>query len=233
MCLQMTCPCRASNSTPTPSMHTYRISRYCRVSRAFLIRTLRPSLALRHANASHIDTFAKHQIDKPIRVESLVKCKMQDNLEFLQFVKQYWDQHFPGHEYDPVSRRKGQGGLPATGGAAPRAAPAAARRAPVASNTAAPRTRTPLAAGGGGAASAALREENTQLKETVSGLERERDFYFSKLRDIELLIQQAMEADPELEKDEGLLKQIQNILYSTEEGFEIPPEAEGAEEETF
>jgi RP/EB family microtubule-associated protein len=158
---------------------------------------------------------------------------MQDNLEFLQFVKQYWDQHFPGHEYDPVARR---GAKAAVGGGAPapRAAPAAARRAPAASNTAAPRTRTPLAASGGGAASAALREENTQLKETVSGLERERDFYFSKLRDIELLIQQAMEADPELEKDEGLLKQIQNILYSTEEGFEIPAEgAEGAEEETF
>jgi len=179
-----------------------------------------------------LDTFAKHQIDKPIRVESLVKCKMQDNLEFLQFVKQYWDQHFPGHEYDPVARRKGQGGV-ATGAApAPRASTTAARRAPAASNTAAPRTRTPLATGGG-AASAALREENTQLKETVTGLERERDFYFSKLRDIELLIQQAMEADPELEKDEGLLKQIQNILYSTEEGFEIPPETEGAEEETF
>lgn len=182
---------------------------------------------------SHIaDTFAKHQIDKPIRVESLVKCKMQDNLEFLQFVKQYWDQHFPGHDYDPLARRKGQGGI-TTGPAAARAAPAsAARRAPAASNTAAPRTRTPLSTGGG-AASAALREENAQLKETVTGLERERDFYFSKLRDIELLIQQAMEADPELEKDEGLLKQIQNILYSTEEGFEIPPEAEGAEEETF
>jgi RP/EB family microtubule-associated protein len=160
---------------------------------------------------------------------------MQDNLEFLQFVKQYWDQHFPGHEYDPVARRKGQGGLTGGGAAAPRSQPAAARRAPAASNTAAPRTRTPLASAGG-AASAALREENTQLKDTVAGLERERDFYFSKLRDIELLIQQAMEADPELEKDEGLLKQIQNILYSTEEGFEIPAEgAEGleAEEETF
>ncbi|KAL1797125.1 hypothetical protein ACET3X_003731 [Alternaria dauci] len=184
------------------------------------------------------NTFAKHQIDKPIRVESLVKCKMQDNLEFLQFVKQYWDQHFPGHDYDPVARRKGQ----AVASTAPRASAAAstARRAPAASNTAAPRTRTPLASSGGAgaAASAALREENNALKETVTGLERERDFYFSKLRDIELLIQQAMEADPELEKDEGLLKQIQNILYSTEEGFEIPPEAEGegaegVEEETF
>lgn len=169
-------------------------------------------------------------------VQQLVKCKMQDNLEFLQFTKRYWDQYFPGHEYDPVERRKGQGGLATTSAPAPRASQSAARRAPATSNTAAPRTRTPLGAGaGGGAASAALREENNVLKETVAGLERERDFYFSKLRDIELLIQQAMEVDPELEKEEGLLKQIQTILYSTEEGFEIPAEAEGegAEEETF
>ncbi|KAF2708854.1 iron reductase domain protein [Pleomassaria siparia CBS 279.74] len=177
--------------------------------------------------------FAKHQIDRPIPVESLVKCKMQDNLEFLQFTKRYWDQYFPGHDYDPVSRRKGQAGLASTSAPAPRAAASTARRAPAASNSAAPRTRTPLAAGGG-AASAALREENTVLKETVAGLERERDFYFSKLRDIELLIQQSTEIDPELEKEGGLLAQIQTILYSTEEGFEIPAEAEGEpEEETF
>lgn len=63
-------------------------------------------------------------------------------------------------------------------------------------------------------------QENNQLKETIQGLERERDFYFSKLRDIELLLQQAVEADPELEKDEdGLIKHIQTILYSTEASF--------------
>ncbi|OCK80758.1 hypothetical protein K432DRAFT_381928 [Lepidopterella palustris CBS 459.81] len=177
--------------------------------------------------------FTKHGIDRPIPVEALIKCKMQDNLEFLQWTKRYWDQYFPGHEYDPLSRRKGAGGLPATGAPAPKAATSSstARRAPT-SNTATPRTRTPQ----GGVASAALKEENNVLKETVAGLERERDFYFSKLRDIELLIQQSMDADPELEKDEGsLLKQIQTILYSTEEGFEIPAEVEGevGEEETF
>ncbi|KAF1958448.1 hypothetical protein CC80DRAFT_592145 [Byssothecium circinans] len=177
------------------------------------------------------NTFAKHQIDKPINVEQLVKCKMQDNLEFLQFCKRYWDQYFPGHDYDPLARRKGQGGI-SGGPVSSRSTAASSARRPAASNSAAPRTRTPLG-GGGGAASAALREENNVLKETVAGLERERDFYFSKLRDIELLIQQAMEADPELEKDEGLLKQIQAILYSTEEGFEIPAEGELAEEETF
>lgn len=70
------------------------------------------------------------------------------------------------------------------------------------------------------------------MKETVQGLERERDFYFSKLRDIELLVQQACDDDPELEKQEdGLIKHVQAILYSTEDGFEIPEGEEGVEEE--
>ncbi|KAF2139557.1 iron reductase domain protein [Aplosporella prunicola CBS 121167] len=184
------------------------------------------------------NTFAKHAIDHPLHIESLVKCKMQDNLEFLQFTKRYWDQYFPGGDYDAPSRRKGAG-APASGGAraggAPRAGSSTARRVASTSSSAAaapPRTRTPQSS----AQTAALTQENNALKETVAGLERERDFYFSKLRDIELLIQNAMEADPELEKDEGLLKSIQNILYSTEEGFEIPAELEGEieeEEETF
>jgi RP/EB family microtubule-associated protein len=143
---------------------------------------------------------------------------MQDNLEFLQFTKRYWDQFYPGGEYDAVGRRKGNGAMPsaaparmAMGGGA---GGGAARRG-VGSNSAAPRTRTPQ--GGGGAASAALQQENAALRETITGLQRETDFYFRKLRDIELLIQQAIEADPELDKeDDGLLKQIQAILYSTE-----------------
>ncbi|THW74708.1 3-carboxy-cis,cis-mucoante lactonizing enzyme, partial [Aureobasidium pullulans] len=37
------------------------------------------------------NTFRKHHIDRPIPVEMLVKCKMQDNLEFLQWTKRFWD----------------------------------------------------------------------------------------------------------------------------------------------
>lgn len=152
---------------------------------------------------------------------------MQDNLEFLQWSKRYWDQYFPGGDYDAVARRRGSG-------APPPSAPASR------TGGAAKRGTTPTTGGrlggkiGGGAPSAALQKENETLKDTVQGLERERDFYFSKLRDIELLVQQACEEDPEIERQEdGLIKHIQAILYSTEEGFEIPAEAEVDDQETF
>ncbi|KAJ2894580.1 putative EB1-like protein [Zalerion maritima] len=171
--------------------------------------------------------FTKHKIEKPIPVERLVKCKMQDNLEFLQWTKMYWDQYFPGDDYDAMSRRKG-GGFPAGGGARATSASSNPRRGTTP-------TTGPRLAKGPGPASAALIQENNTLKETIGGLERERDFYFSKLRDIELLIQTAVDEDPEIEKQEdGLIKQIQTILYSTEEGFEIPAEGESLEDqETF
>ncbi|KAK3357765.1 calponin homology domain-containing protein [Lasiosphaeria hispida] len=179
--------------------------------------------------------FTKHHIEKTIPVESLVKCKMQDNLDFLQWTKRFWDQYYPGGDYDAVGRRKG-GALP-PGGSAPAArAPAAAAAGARRPGGTTPTTVGPRAGvkAGGGAASVALVQENTTLKETVVGLERERDFYFSKLRDIELLVQQAVDEDPELEKQEdGLIKQIQTILYSTEEGFEIPEGEQVDDQETF
>jgi RP/EB family microtubule-associated protein len=84
-----------------------------------------------------------------------------------------------------------------------------------------------------------------EMKLSVDSLEKERDFYFAKvrpssvprvlcgllihraqLRDIEVLVQQRFEVlegggeEAALELD--TLKQIQAVLYSTEEGFEVP-----------
>ncbi|OQE46151.1 hypothetical protein PENCOP_c001G06123 [Penicillium coprophilum] len=173
------------------------------------------------------NVFARHQVNKPVPVQSLTKCRMQDNLEFLQWVKKYWDQHYPGGEYDSVGRRKASG-APASVGAAPgsRAPSAGSARRGVTPTTGGVRPRVAVGAASG-AATAALQQEISTQKEAIAGLEKERDFYFAKLRDIELLLQSAIEADPELEKEEDtLVKHIQGILYSTEDGFEIPAEGE-------
>ncbi|KAB8343078.1 hypothetical protein FH972_022672 [Carpinus fangiana] len=229
--------CSASSSTPIPSTCTYRTSKSYKASPPPL-----PSIQSALLTLVATDCFTKHQIERIVPVEALIKCKMQDNLEFLQWTKRYWDQHFPGIDYDPTSRRKGSGAPPATGGGgfARSTNSAAGARRPAGGPAAAPRlggARTGSAAGGS-AANAAIQQENAALKETVAGLERERDFYFNKLRDIELLLQTEVEKNPELEAEEGgLVPQLQAILYSTEEGFEIPAEdgeeALGAEEETF
>lgn len=142
---------------------------------------------------------------------------MQDNLEFLQWSKKYWDQYYPGGEYDAISRRKGAGAPTATATRTSGGTGAARRgTTPTVAST------RPSGVKAGGAASSALASENTQLKQTVEGLERERDFYFQKLRDIELLLQNAFENDPKLEEDDsGFFKQVQQVLYSTEVGNSI------------
>ena len=170
------------------------------------------------------DAFTKHQIERPVPVESLVKCKMQDNLEFLQWSKRYWDQYYPGGDYDALARRKGAGSAPSAGPApvsSSRTSGVGAGATSAARRGTTPTTSTASAVRGArqpaGGPSAVVLAENNQLKQTVEGLERERDFYFSKLRDIELLLQQAVDQDPEIEKaEDGLVKHIQGILYSTE-----------------
>jgi RP/EB family microtubule-associated protein len=235
--------------------------------------------------------FTKYHIDRSIPVERLVKCRFQDNLEFLQWTRRYWEANFPGHEYDPLARRKGPVPISAVNGGAGNSRPASrnvsagsghgrtsanttrpvaprvasapkAAAPPRASLNGATGPRRPAAAAGGGAALTAAKErvgelekENSELISAIDLVESERDFYFQKLRDIEVLIQTAADqlgdANGELadgvenldvnkEKEDAntnsthaqLVREIQTILYSTTEGFEIPTQ-EYETEETF
>mmetsp|Transcript_114969 Transcript_114969/g.245503 ORF Transcript_114969/g.245503 Transcript_114969/m.245503 type:complete len:284 (+) Transcript_114969:175-1026(+) len=71
-----------------------------------------------------------------------------------------------------------------------------------------------------------LREEVVDLKITVDGLETERDFYFQKLRDVEILCQ-ALEANPDPHMAVSkFVEDVQRILYAKDD------DDEGREEET-
>eukprot|EP00743_Colponemidia_sp_Colp-15_P002132 GILK01002314.1.p1 GENE.GILK01002314.1~~GILK01002314.1.p1 ORF type:complete len:312 (+),score=62.27 GILK01002314.1:43-936(+) len=194
------------------------------------------------------DVFTKCNIGKHIEVEKLVKAKYQDNLEFLQWMKRYFDLHYAGGEYDAVERRKGEnipeGGAPARASSVPKPAAAATREpsrvskvapvkksaeaenVPPAGNTAPVRkaaaVKSTAAAHDGELSSKLhdLQQQNTELKLTVDGLEKERDFYFGKLRDIEILCQTHPDQSMEL------IQTIQKILYATEEDF-VQVDAEG------
>ncbi|KAJ3353402.1 hypothetical protein HDU83_006887 [Entophlyctis luteolus] len=61
-----------------------------------------------------------------------------------------------------------------------------------------------------------------QMKNAVLQVEKERDFYFGKLQEIEVLVAERIESKGASTSDIEAWKEIQNIMYKTEEGFEPP-----------
>uniref|UniRef100_A0A8C4DE63 Microtubule-associated protein RP/EB family member 1 n=1 Tax=Dicentrarchus labrax TaxID=13489 RepID=A0A8C4DE63_DICLA len=147
-------------------------------------------------------SFKRMNVDKIIPVERLVKGKFQDNFEFLQWFKKFFDANYDGKEYDPVLTRQGQEGTPPPPNQGPM------RTSPTINMTSS-RRNTPMTRNGGDAELIELNQQLLDLKLTVEGLEKERDFYFGKLRDIELLCQ-------ENENDNPVLTKIMDTLYATE-----------------
>ncbi|AGO10014.1 AaceriAAR024Wp [[Ashbya] aceris (nom. inval.)] len=220
--------------------------------------------------------FTKHKIEKTVFVDRLIKCRFQDNLEFLQWLRRFWIQNKDESPYDPESRRKSVRPVSMRAPAqAPPSHPPKRRSLATFAATGAPAAPRPLQKARGGAGGAAatrvpsggaptrggatagaseqvaalqgelsaaehkidkLTQEMVQYQDAMSLMERERDFYFGKLRDIEILVQSTQDLfkegvyndDPqELNR---LLGKVSQILYSTEEGFEVANGADGNEE---
>ncbi|KAJ2513037.1 microtubule integrity protein mal3 [Coemansia sp. RSA 1939] len=108
--------------------------------------------------------------------------------------------------------------------------PAAAAAAGAAGRIGAQRAGIRAAGGanaGAGASAQQMQELTRQLAEAkvlIDTAEKERDFYFSKLREIEVFIQQA-ELAPGSEVD-AMAKHIQAVLYSTDESAVDDPDAD-------
>ncbi|XP_046397494.1 microtubule-associated protein RP/EB family member 1 isoform X1 [Ischnura elegans] len=202
-------------------------------------------------------SFKKMGVDKVIPVDKLIKGRFQDNFEFLQWFKKFFDANYDGRQYEAYECR---GGLPLGQGAhqhlqasalpsatatrkpmpaappayapiqvppttvvQPVSLPPVARTAPlrqaVPKSQANPRTtqmRTNQKGDNGRVEE--LAAELLDMKLTVEGLEKERDFYFGKLRDIEVMCQ-----ENEVQGgDNSLVTKILDILYATEDGFAAP-----------
>ena len=170
----------------------------------------------------------------------LIKLKFQDNLEFLQWIKKYWDTHFEGVCGEKraivtgaivTNVKKATHLLSRSSSQIQRGQSISNTSIPNNHSNANPNTNTNANTNTAGSLApqsnvnalqlAALTKTITELKLSVDEMEKERDFYFNKLRDIEILTQKITE--PAVNSS-LFFKQITEILYTTEDGFEIPQE---------
>ncbi|XP_020797879.1 microtubule-associated protein RP/EB family member 1-like isoform X2 [Drosophila serrata] len=170
--------------------------------------------------------FFKVSINKVIPVEKLIKGRFQDNFEFVQWFKKFFDANYKGGEYDAVAAREG-----ASMAFASERVPGAStiRRGSLTS-------RRPSGMSLGSTSTSLVfhqpieREIQTDVNTLESSvtleLQKERDFNYSKLRDIEVLCHKS--EDPDVMP---IVESIQSILYATSEGFCTPiaPKSEQGE----
>lgn len=183
--------------------------------------------------------FSKKKIDRYIDVDKLSKRSFQTNMEFLQFMKCYWDMHAPGGDISMHDSVHPPLGDQTQGRNDPVTAPAKHLREEKATTEPRGVDRGP-GAGPKRVVGGALRQtgpstgtvqqtpgvvqqqlalEVTELKMSVENLERERDFYYSKLREVEVLCQNNENSN------HPFLQQVLDILYKTDDADEfISPE---------
>ncbi|KAM6948941.1 microtubule-associated protein RP/EB family member 2 isoform 2-T2 [Aplochiton taeniatus] len=192
-------------------------------------------------------SFKRVNVDKIIPVEKLVKGRFQDNLDFIQWFKKFFDANYDGKEYDPLQARQGQDAIPppdpgeqifnlpkkshqaasspTAGGtrvsattpkpSTPSSRPSSAKKLPVITTPAKGEKELE-------AQVTLLNDQLNTIKHALEGVEKERDFYFGKLREVELICQE------QGEENTPFVDRLMEVLYSTDDQEAA---AEGEEEE--
>ncbi|XP_029380306.1 microtubule-associated protein RP/EB family member 2 isoform X2 [Echeneis naucrates] len=185
-------------------------------------------------------SFKRMNVDKIIPVEKLVKGRFQDNLDFIQWFKKFFDANYDGKEYDPVAARQGQDAIPPpdpgeqifnlpkkshhaasspTAGASRSSATTPKSSTPTSRPSSAkkiPATATPAKGEKELEAQVThLTEQVNTLKLALEGVEKERDYYFSKLREVELLCQE------QSEENAPFIDRLMEVLYASDEQEQV------------
>lgn len=169
-------------------------------------------------------SFNSTKLRKKIDVEKLIKGKYQDNLEFVQWIKAFYDNHASEEalNYDGRARRENIINKSPN-----------SRRSALAPNrprlydAPEPRSRPAPSIRKTGYSSTvpkaeydALKKENEGLRTDVQDSASDREFYFNKLRDVELIIQSVDErmADaPDGVDLFAVFEEVKATLYASDE----------------
>jgi len=181
--------------------------------------------------------FEKVQLKRNIPIQLLTRAKYQDNLEFLQWFKRYFDLNYDiSSNYDgrvlrahaiksyqkQRSRRRKTSTLPSKNlvSATPAAPKSASKVVPTPmtqARSSRPRSSTvnqehqSQFSRTKSKEAQTLKDELAKMKRIAKALEKERDYYFAKLQQMDLVCQSQSNLD------DPFAKTIQRILYADEE----------------
>ena len=167
--------------------------------------------------------FDKNNVHKHIEVEKLIKAKYQDNLEFFQWFKRFFDLNCgsAGSGYQAVDRRKGvktlwdqldnkqaRGNFRSAERQTERNKPVVAKHLSPKLAPSNPSHKNILENQPKGGKN--YEKELAELKSKNEALEKEKEYFFDKLRLIELFCEQHEE------KKDNFLMDIEKILFATD-----------------
>ena len=173
-------------------------------------------------------------MDEEVRKASMHSSSLFFFVILYIIIERFWDQYFPGGSYDAVQRRKSDA-TTLVNASRPSATNKAGSKTAFGrgsiSDAGVPKSARSKTAGRAAAAAGPHRNEmNTEyqkmtkeltdqvleLKVTVEQIEAEREFYFNKLRELEVYVQNRVDAG--LSKHlEATFHEIQGILYKVKD----------------
>jgi len=179
--------------------------------------------------------FQKLKIDKEIPVQLLMKGKYQGNFEFAQWMKRYFDSHYVNTtpSYDPVTRRK-ECKTEYIGDKINKKSQIINQSKDNKENLSLfnndllfdkKNPTLPFEKKSTEQQIAQLKELNADLRLTLDSTEKERDFYFRKLRDIEIFTDQLKTQNIVIPQVSKVIDAVQSILYATDESAQMLPES--------